>query len=311
MFQRGSATIAVGLLLVLAGCGGIVSEDTVPGADARNDTTTVRTGISDEALSDAGFPAGFSQSAIDVSVAREATLGYLRTEPVSGTALERFRPGAYADYQYDANSARVRFRQDVHNGYSDVTRQDVYVASGVRYSRTGRNDQVSFGATNGSVDGTRSRAADSMWAVLSRILTIGELRAVEITDRDGDPHVRYAVTDVIARNASDVRGYLIVDTRGVVREAQLQYRQGGEPKRFQYSVSERSVDVTPPAWLGAAHTDGRLAGPGGAGGEERALPDRRVRVPPLRTADGRGVHAEGRALVRSGHRCLDPVETSA
>jgi hypothetical protein len=256
--QRSSAAIAVVVLLVVAGCGGTGSERATPTADARTvDSTTGSTDSSNETLADAGFPDGFARTEIDISAARRLSVSYLRTEPVSGVALERFRPGAYADYQYAASATRVRFRLDVHNGYADITRRDVYVESGVRHSRNGRNGRASFEATNGSVDETRFRAADSMWAVVSRILTIGEFRATRITEHRGERRLRYTITGVVVRNATDVRGRLIVDDDGVIREAQLLYTQAGDPKRFQYRVTSNSgSDVTPPAWLPAARTDG-------------------------------------------------------
>jgi len=257
--RRSFTAIAVAVLLVVAGCGGIGSDNAATTTDSPPvDSTPGSTGTSIETLDGAGFPAGFSRSEIDASTARRLSVRYLRTEPVSGVALERFRPGAYADYQYEASATRTRFRLDVHNGYADVTQRDVYVESGVRHSRNGRNGQVSFEATNGSVSDTRLRAANSMWAVVSRILTVGEFQAVQVTEHTGERRIRYTVTNVVVRNATDVRGHLTVDTDGVIREAQLLYSQGGEPKRFQYSVTSRSgSDVTPPAWLPAARTDSR------------------------------------------------------
>lgn len=253
--QRSIAAIAVASLLVVAGCGGLGAETTAPTTESPTQTPTPTETPADP-LATTDFPDGFSRSAIDVSTARRLSVRYLRTEPVSGVALERFRPGAYADYRYEASATRTRFRLDVHNGYADVTRRDVYVESGVRHSRNGRNGRTSFEATNGSVDETRLRAANSMWAVVSRIITIGEFRAVRITDRAGDRRIRYAITGVVVGGASDVRGYLIVDADGIVRETQLLYRQDGDPKRFQYRVTSRSGrDVAPPAWLPAARAD--------------------------------------------------------
>jgi hypothetical protein len=277
--RRSFAAIAVAFLLLVAGCGGPDAEDATPTTEPpTTDRPTDAAGPSDGIPADADFPDGFSRSGIDVSTARRLSVEFLRTEPVSGVALERFRPGAYADYQYEASVTRTRFRLDVHNGYADVTRRDVYVESGVRHGRSGRNGQVSFEATNGSVAETRLRAANSMWAVVSRILTVGEFRAVEITDYGGQRRIRYAVTDVVVGDATDVRGYLAVDTDGVVREARLLYSQRGEPKRFQYRVSSRSgSDVTPPAWLPAARADGRGNGTGnGPGG-------RSIEAAPLRS----------------------------
>jgi hypothetical protein len=258
--RRVSAAIAVAFLLALAGCGGVAFDDPAPTTDSpATGTTSNSTAVSDETLADAEFPEGFSRSEIDIATARRLSIAFLRTEPVSGVALERFRPGAYADYQYEANATRTRFRLDVHNGYADVSQSDVYVESNVRHSRSGRNGRAAFEATNGSVDETRFRAADSMWAVVSRILTIGEFRAVRVTETAGERRIRYAITDVAARNATDVQGYLTVDEDGAVREAQLLYGQGDEPKRFQYSVTSRSASgVAPPAWLPAARADSHL-----------------------------------------------------
>ena len=245
------------LLLALAGCGGLVFNDPAPTADTpAAGSTSNSTVVSDETLADAEFPKGFSRSEIDVATARKPSITFLRTEPVSGVALERFRPGAYADYQYEASATRTRFRLDVHNGYADVSQSDVYVESNVRHSRSGRSGRAAFEAANGSVDETRFRASDSMWAVVSRILTIGEFRAVGVTESADDHRIRYTITDVAVRNATDIRGYLTVDEDGVVREAQLLYGQAGEPKRFQYSVTSRSASgVVPPAWLPAARAD--------------------------------------------------------
>lgn len=260
MSRRVFAAIAVTFLLALAGCGGVAFEDPAPTTDPpATEPTSNSTVVSDGTLADAEFPEGFSRSEIDIATARGLSIVFLRTEPVSGVALERFRPGAYADYQYEGSATRSRFRLDVHNGYSDVTQSDVYVESSVRHSRSGRNGQASFEVTNGSVAETRFRAADSMWAVVSRILTVGEFRAVQVTEDAGERRIRYAVTDVAAQNATDVRGYLTVDEDGVVREAQLLYSQAGEPKRFQYSVTSRSASrVAPPAWLPAARANSRL-----------------------------------------------------
>ncbi|ERG96992.1 hypothetical protein [Haloquadratum walsbyi] len=265
MSRSSTAAVGVALLLLVAGCGSIGSEDTTPVTDsptATGDSTPTATSNTTVPLTDVEFPDGFSRSDIDGATAREHSITYLRTEEVSGVALERFRPGAYADYQYEASNTRARFRLDVHNGYSDVTERDVYVESAVRHSRSGRNGLVDFESSNGSIEETRFRAADSMWAVVSRILTVGELRAVEVTGQGGDRRIRYTIVDVAVRNPTDIRGYLTVDTDGVIRDAHLLYTQGAEPKRFQYTVTSRSERaVAPPAWLPAAKVESRQETP--------------------------------------------------
>jgi len=256
--QRIRAATAVALLLLLAGCGGFAPSAPTPGDAPQADSPSNGSVDPDSGLSDVPFPEGFTRTGIDIATARERSVAFLRTEPVTGVAVERFRAGAYADYEYDATPERIRFRLDVHNGYVDVTRSDVFVDDGVRYSRSARNRDVSFEASNGSLEETRYRAADSMWAVASRILTVGDFRAVRSVDEDGERLIRYAATDVAARNATDVRGYLTVDGDGVIREARLSYAQAGESKRFEYAVAPRPGDggeVAPPAWLPAARTD--------------------------------------------------------
>ena len=252
------AAAAVALLLVVAGCGGNAPGD--PTATS-NGTPTAASGGD---LADVSFPDGYSRTDIDTATARNRSVSVLRTEWISAVALERFRPGAYADYRYDANATRARFRFDVHNGYSDVTERDTYVEGSAEHSRHLRDGRLSFRVSNGSVVETRMRAADSLWAVASRILTVGEFRAVEASRVDGDRRIRYTATGVVARNATGIEGYLIVDGDGVIREARLSYTQAAEPKRFRYSVERRSGGVTPPAWLPAARADVDAGGDAGS-----------------------------------------------
>ena len=272
MSQRVRAAAAVALLILLAGCGGFVPGGPAPSDAAPPDSQPPehRSNATADAggrLGDVSFPDGFSRTGIDIATARERSVAFLRTEPVTGVAVERFRAGAYADYEYDATSERTRFRLDVHNGYVDVTRSEVYVDGGVRYSRSARNRDVSFDASNGSVAATRYRAADSMWAVASRVLTVAEFRAVRTVDEDGERLIRYAATGVAVRNATEVDGYLTVDRDGVIREARLAYAQAGESKQFEYVVAPRSPgsEVAPPAWLPAASANA-TAEAGTAGG---------------------------------------------
>jgi hypothetical protein len=255
--QRVRAATAVALLLLLAGCGGVVPTGQSPGDAPRAGSPANGSADAESNLSDVAFPEGFTRTEIDIATARERSVTFLRTEPVRGVAFERFRAGAYADYEYAANPDRTRFRLDVHNGYVDVTRSDVYVDDGVRYTRSARNREIAFEAANGSVAETRFRAADSMWAVASRIVTVAEVRAVRTVEAGDRRLIRYTVTDVAVPEATDVRGYLTVDGDGVIREARLAYTQAGESKRFEYVVGPRAAGerVAPPAWLPAARTD--------------------------------------------------------
>ncbi|TKX66117.1 hypothetical protein [Halorubrum sp. SP9] len=252
--SRRPRAAAAALLVLLAGCGGVVPGGSPAGDSAPQLQSPAgpSNATPNESLADAEFPAGFSRSGVDLTVARERSVAFLRTGPVSGTALERFRAGAYADYRYEADSNRTRFRLDVHNGYVDITRNDVYVDGGVRYVRSARNRRASFDAENGSVAETRHRAADSMWAVASRILTVGDFRAVDAGGEGDERRIRYVATGVAVPNATDVRGSLTVDGDGVVREARLLYVRAGERKRFEYAVSTGAGDVAPPPWLPAA-----------------------------------------------------------
>ena len=249
---------AVVVVLVLAGCGGGLPGDPSRTTSAEPSSTATPDGN----LSEVAFPEGFSRSTVDTETARTRSLSLLRTEPVSAVALERFRPGAYADYRYEADAARARFRFDVHNGYGDITESDIYADTDARHTRRLRDGRLSFDTSNGSVAETRRRAAVSLWAVLSRILTIGEFRAVRASGASDERRIRYTVVGAAAPEAVDIRGYVVVDADGAVRAARLLYAQGGEPKRFQYTVRRRSGEVSPPAWLPAADA---TAG-GGAGG---------------------------------------------
>ena len=283
---------AVALLILLAGCGGVA-----PGGPSSGDSASPgpsppgpSNATPNASLADAEFPPGFSRSGADLAVARERSVAFLRTRSVSGTALERFRAGAYADYRYEAGPTRARFRLDVHNGYVDVTRSDVYVDGGVRYVRSARNRRASFEAENGSVVETRRRAADSMWAVASRVLTVGDFRAVEAAGDGDERRIRYVATGVAVPNATDVRGSLTVDGDGVVRAARLLYVRGGERKRFEYAVGPRSGTVAAPPWLPAARANVRPA----AGAEPSA------EIGPIAPALTAGIPARRSAKAAAG-----------
>jgi hypothetical protein len=253
------AAVAVVVLLLLSGCAGVLSDeptDTLV-TDERTEQTDVPrvTSTSGAAATPANveYPPGFSPTGITTRVVRNRTTRLLRNGPVVVSALERFRPGAYADYRYAANTTHARFRLTVHNGYSDITEQDRYANSTGRYSRIDRNDRTVFDASNGTADETKSLSARRTWPVLSRILTFGEFRASESYRADGELRIRYELTGTIFENATDERGYLLVGGDGIVREAGMAYTRSGDPKRFEYAVLRRSdVRVESPPWLSAA-----------------------------------------------------------
>jgi hypothetical protein len=256
------ATVAVAALLVISGCAGVLSDGTADSTDTRPTDGTVTLAdtsgtapASTPAATPAGinYPPGFSPTGITTGVVRNRTTDLLRNGPVVVAALERFRPGAYADYRYAANTTHARFRLTVHNGYSDITERDRYANSAGRYSRVDRNDRTVFDASNGTTDETKSWSARRTWPVLSRILTFGEFRASESYRTDGELRIRYELTGTVFENTTDERGYLLVGGDGIVREAGMAYTRSGDPKRFEYAVLQQSgVRVDPPAWLSAA-----------------------------------------------------------
>lgn len=254
------------MLLLISGCAGVLSDGT---ADPTNTSSIDEMGTPGETTratptaspaatpTNVEYPPGFSPTGITTRVVRNRTTHLLRNGPVVVSALERFRPGAYADYRYAANTTHARFRLTVHNGYSDITEQDRYANSTGRYSRIDRNDRTTFDASNGTTDETKSLSARRTWPVLSRILTFGEFRASESYRTDGELRIQYELTGTVFENATDERGYLLVGADGVVREAGMAYTRSGDPKRFEYAVLRQSgVRVESPAWLSVV-LDGR------------------------------------------------------
>jgi hypothetical protein len=257
------AVVAVVVLLLLSGCAGVLSDE--PTDTLAPDEPTEQTDASGvtptssmvATPANVEYPPGFSPTDIATEVVRSRTTDLLRNGPVVVSALERFRPGAYADYRYAANTTHARFRLTVHNGYSDITEQDRYANSTGRYSRIDRNDRTVFDASNATTDETRSWSARRTWPVLSRILTFGEFRASESYRTDNELRIRYELTGTIFENATDERGYLLVGGDGIVHEAGMAYIRAGDPKRFEYAVLRQSgVRVESPVWLSAA-LDGR------------------------------------------------------
>jgi hypothetical protein len=250
------------MLLLISGCAGVLSDGTADPTNTRPTDGTVTLANTSQTApgstpvatpTDIDYPPGFSPTGITAEVVRNRTTDLLRNGPVVVAALERFRPGAYADYRYAANTTHVRFRLTVHNGYSDITEQDRYANPAGRYSRIDRNDRTVFDASNGTTDDMKSFSARRTWPVLSRILTFGEFRASESYRANGELRIRYELTGTVFENATDERGYLVVGEDGIVREAGMAYTRSGDPKRFEYAVLRQSdVRVESPAWLSAA-----------------------------------------------------------
>lgn len=249
------AALVVVVLVLLAGCES-PSAGPTPG---EGDGTTATAGSADGPdLPPGAYPDGYSENGIETEAARDRTLAVLREEPVVIDAREVFRPGAYADYHYEANASHARFRMDVHNGQADVNDRDVFVGPERRYTRRNRNGRIAVETSNGTVAATRQRAGASLWAVVSRILVLGEFEAVRVSGEGDDRRIRYVLADTIVENATTERGSLVIDGDGVIREANLAYSIDGERKRFEYVLGQRSdVTVAVPGWVERVGEDTR------------------------------------------------------
>lgn len=224
------------LVVLVAGCGGTVPD--VPASDEGGE------------LDDVEYPEGFAEGEISATVAREHTMALLAAEPVVVDANEKFRPGAYADYRYEANGTHAHFLIDVHNGERDVTVREVYVDPTTRYGRQVHDGRTTFDTSAPEIRDTRRRSAASLWAVVSRILVLGEFRAVDAYRVDGERRIRYTLVETIVDGATEARGYVIVDGDGGIVAARLAYTAEGERKRFRYVVlSESGVSVAVPPWV--------------------------------------------------------------
>jgi hypothetical protein len=244
--QAIAAVVLVALLLV-AGC----ARTAPPGGTPTDGATAAGA-----PLAPGEYPEGFSADGVDRDTARTRTVAFLSNASVVLDARERFRAGAYADYHFEANATHARFRMDVHNGEADVTKRDVYANATTTYRRRVHDGFARFGRSNASVAAARDEAAPLTWAVISRMLTFGDYRAVGAEEVDGRTRIRYDLTGVSLEGARDVRGHLVVDGGGVVREGFVSYIRGGERKRFEYVVRRGSdVAVRAPGWLDAARGD--------------------------------------------------------
>lgn len=250
---------AVAVLVAMSGCSGVPG-DTAGGpatitSPAESGTSTPLAGSSGPVNTppDVTYPPGFSATGVNNGVVVDRTLTLLRDEPVVVVGLERFRPGAYADYRYAANATHARLQLMIHNGYSDISEWDIYTDPIAEYRRLDRNDRTSFDTSNTSVRETRYGVSTTVLAVLSRVITFGNFRANDTYLVDGERRIQYNLTGTVYENATDEQGHLIVGENGVVREAKMTYTRAGEPKRFQYAVLRRSdVHVASPPWLAAA-----------------------------------------------------------
>jgi hypothetical protein len=235
---------------LLAGCAGVLPDGTTR-PEASETTVAASTPVTTPA--GAEYPSGFSPTGIARGVAVDRTLSVLEADAIEVVGLERFRPGAYADYRYVANATHARFQLTVHNGYSDISEWDIYTDPAAQYRRFDRNDRPRFDASNRSIAESRAAASRAVLAVLSRILSFGEFRANEAYVSDGDHRIRYELTETAFENATDERGHLIVGDDGLIREARMLYVRSGEPKRFEYTVVRRpGVRIEVPPWLPAA-----------------------------------------------------------
>lgn len=276
MRKRVLATLAMTVLVALAGCtgglsgGDVTPDDTQPGSEdeALGSTTATVTSFA--------YPAGATPAGIEnVSTLLDEHEAALSGSSVTLSGTKVFSAGgsessasAGIDYTIAHEAASNETLTRVVGGGSNDTFTS-YLTDGTAAFRVDGSDGVEYGAISAAVDAPYADTAPDSFtgrALLRTILGSGAYNATEVVTRDGTELVRYELETVVSTPDAklnigrdvEAKGTVFVDSAGIVHEASFSATSGSEQGfSFGYEASATfsdigSTTVEEPEWLGEA-----------------------------------------------------------
>jgi len=279
---RALASVAVALLVVLAGCGGAPATETT--VDAPDETTTASTTDDGEALqrvtvpSDLVAPGGNQRAITDAQTLLQAHLRALAASRYRSTVTHSklYRGGNYGvdgETTYSITAGNGTFattRETVENGTTTV--EDVYATENAAFVRSDNGTATNYRYGAGPVPMRLQRHARPQHPSASLLFVYTEvatgMQATGFATRNGEKVVRYeaagATESTLTRYGSvlgapngtveELSLSMYVDADGVVHEAtgsMTLARQNGETRERSLSFELSAVgeaEPTEPSW---------------------------------------------------------------
>jgi hypothetical protein len=278
MRKRVVATLAVTLLVALAGCTGGLSGGEGTTTDAGTDSGEAALDSNTATVTSFAYPAGATPSGIEnVTTLLDAHGAALSGSSVTLSGTKGFSAGgsqnsASAGIEYtieheaDSNETLTR----IVGGDSGDTFTS-YLTDGTAAYRVNGSAGVEYGAASTAVDAPYADTAPDSFtgrALLRTILGSGEYNATDVVDRNGTELVRYDLETVVSTpdaklnigSDTEVEGTVFVDSDGVIHEATFSATSGSdEGFSFGYEASATfseigSTTVEEPDWLGEVYS---------------------------------------------------------
>ncbi|MEF8830398.1 MAG: hypothetical protein V5A23_02540 [Halobacteriales archaeon] len=249
MTRRVLVTVAVALLVLLAGCGGTAE----PTADSPAETTSPDgpSPTPTVGLDDVKLPTGVSESGVtDADALVSAHADALSGE--SATVAMDFR------LEVNGSGQNVSFRgkvtPDADAGWIQVTLQDgvgtYYTEAGTTYQRVESGGETTYGTT----DEVSAIPAEPRFGADARIgdaVRAANWTATGVVERNGTRLIRMEATHVSVPDSVDVAnasavessGVLLVDTEGVVHHVSVHTRVTADEKTVVYEIEVTVTDV--------------------------------------------------------------------
>ncbi|AQL41351.1 hypothetical protein BV210_00855 [Halorientalis sp. IM1011] len=262
MRKRVLATLAVTVLVALAGCAGgpLGGEGTATDTDSGDDDRAIESETA--TVSSFAYPAGATPSGIEnVSTLLDEHESALSGSSVTLSGTTGFSAGG------SSNSASAGIEYTIeHEASSNETLTRVvggdsgdtftsYITDGTTAYRVNGSDGVEYGTAQASVDAPYAETAPANFTGRSVLLTIlgsGEYNATDVVARNGTELVRYDLETVTETpegqlnigGDTEVNGTVFVDSDGIVHEAYLTASSGSEQGfSFGYEASAVFSDI--------------------------------------------------------------------
>ncbi|WP_424019101.1 DUF7537 family lipoprotein [Halorientalis pallida] len=277
MRKRVLVTLALTLVVALAGCTGGLSGGEGTTTDAGTDSTDANEEALDSTtatVTNFAYPAGATPSGIEnVTTLLDEHEAALSGSSVTLSGTKGFSAGgsqssasAGIEYTIEHEASSNETLTRIVGGGSGNTFTS-YLTDGTAAYRVDGSTGVEYGAVSTAVDAPFADTAPDSFTgrtLLRTILGSGEYNATDVVSRNGTELVRYDLETVVSTpdaklnigSDTQVEGTVFVDSEGIIHEASFSATSGtDEGFSFGYEASAvfsdiGSTTVEEPDWLG-------------------------------------------------------------